>query len=409
MTDLSSLAELEKSSLLPSGSGVFERVMSAALVRRRTQALLLIAGIRTLWDPWTCAPEQLPLLAWAWSVDIWAETWSLDRKRAVVAEARAFHLRKTTISGFRMALGYVDAELVRANLPRDGFFAGRSPTPAEHDAWLSGLPEIRIYEFAPRTRPGRKGFVCARSPARAIESVILDQRRAVLIRDGVSTDLVFSGLRRTVDGRLLSEGERLLIPGAAKRVMRAGGFVGSPVASSALAGERVITLSFTRGGDAFLPNAISPGVRPAEVAPRHVAEARPAGLGLFASRPRYHRGVRVNDAATAFYVSIRLADGTSPTLSRMRNVIGKTRLRREAYTAGLLVHAARPPIGSFAVRGRIARRGPESLVAAIENAIAVTQAARDVMFLDLNSTRPMTYGDLARLPDNAHYGLAIRT
>jgi hypothetical protein len=410
MSDLPTLAELETGSLLPRASGIFERVISAAQVQRYAATTLVVATIRTLWDPWKCPSEHLPLLAWAWSVDIWNDAWPLDRKRAVVAEARAFHERKTTIAGFRLALGYVDAELVRANLPRDGFFAGRAPTPAEHDSWLATLPEIRIHETTPRTRPGFKGFYCGRRGARAIDRAIFDRRRAVLIRDGVETELVFSGLTRASDGSLLSEPEKLLIPAAPKEdAMRAGGFVGSFVPPSTLAGQRVISLSFTKGGDAFLPNAVSPSLKKASVAPKRVAEARPAGLGFFANRPRYRRGVRVNDAQFAFYWSIRLADGSSPNLSRMRNVIGKTRLRREGYTAGLLVHAPRAPLQSSYPPGRVARLSPAKRVAELEHAIAVAQAARDVMFMDINSTRSLAFADLENLPNNARYGLAVRT
>lgn len=405
---LPTLAELSDRSLLPGYSGTFEKVVSAAQILAADERAGLVETIRTLWDPRECPAAQLPLLAWAWSVDIWNDLWPLDRKRAVVAEARAFHERKTTVAGFRMALSYVDAELVRANLPRDAFFAGKALTPAEHDAWLATLPEIRIYQKTPRTRPGFKGFYCGRRGARSIEDVIFDSRRAILIRDGVTSELAFSGLLRASNGAILSEPERLVIPDAPKRVFRVGGFVGWPVTDGKLAGSRVITLSFTKGGDAFLPNAISPSLTPAQVAPKRVAEARPAGMGLFANRPRWRRSVRHNDADYAFYLSLRLADGSSPTLSRMRNIVGKTRLRRAAFTAGLLVHAPRSRLISFLPRGHVARRGPAALIAALNHAIAVSQSARDVMFMDVNSTREIAYGDLDHLPDGAPSGLAIR-
>lgn len=394
--------------LLPGASNAFERALSATNAARLGPMLIQVALLRLLWDPWRIPATQLDLLAWALSVDIWNDAWPVDRKRQVVAEARAFHRRKTTVAGFRLALGYVDAELVRANLPRQGFFAGRAPTPAQHEAWLATLPEIRIYRNAPRTRTGRKGFICGRSAARSAERIILDLRRAELRRAGTVTPLVFSGVLRDATGRFLAEPERLLIPAPRARVMRAGGFEGYPAGNGAIAGDRVITLTFAAGGDGFLANAVAPGLRPAEVAPRKIAEARPAGLGFFANRPRRGRGVRVNDAEGAFYASIRLTDGTAPDLSRMRNVVGKTRLRRPAFTAGLLVHAPRPPLPSRHPRGRIARAGPEALIAALEHAIAVTQAARDTLYLDVNSTRPLTYADLPRVGVNARFGVAVR-
>lgn len=404
-----SLSDLTLRSLLPSNSGVFERVVSAAQIDESDRRAVLVERLRTLWDPWTCPEDHIPLLAWAWSVDIWNDLWPIDRKREVIAESRAFHERKTTVAGFKMALGYVDAELVRANLPRHAFFSGKAPTVAEHEAWLATLPEIRIYEHTPLSRQGLKGFFCGRSAARNIRNVILDRRRAVLIRDGVETQLVLSGLLRAATGEILSEPERLLMPTPPRRVFRAGGFVGWPVASGALAGLRVITLTFTKGGDAFLPNAIAPSITSASVAPKRIAQARSAGMGLFANRSRYRRGVRVNDAPTAFYSSIRLTDGSSANLSRMRNVITRTRLRRKSYTAGLLVHAPRAPLNSAYPTGHVARKGPAEFIASLNKAVAATQAARDTMFIDINSTRAMRYADLLYLPENAHYGLSIRT
>lgn len=399
---------VEARSLLPDASGPFERAISATNAGRLAPQLLLIALVRTLWNPWTIPERHLDLLAWAFSVDVWNAAWPIERRRQVVAEARAFHRAKTTVKGFRMALGYVDAALVRAHLPRDGFFAGRAPTEAEQEAWLATLPEIRIYTNAPKTRPGRKGFLCGRTPVRDARRIVLDLRRAELRRQGTITPLIFSGVTQDASGRLLSEPERLLIPGPAAGRMRAGSRLGAPVSDGRAAGLRVLPLSFTRGGDRTLPGVISTTLLPVDIAPRQVAEPRPAGLGLFAGRPRRGRGVRPNDADGAFYAAIRLADGGIPTLARMRNVVGKTRLRRERFTASLLVHVPRDPLRSAYAPGRVARAAPTALVQQIESAIAVTQAARDTLFLDLNSTRPLTYSDLARVGEQARFGVAVR-
>jgi hypothetical protein len=104
-----------------------------------------------------------------------------------------------------------------------------------------------------------------------------------------------------------------------------------------------------------------------------------------------------------------LADGTEAEIetTRLRNRIGRTRLRRASFTAGLLVHAPRDPLPSIYPRGRIARLGPDKLIAELESAIVSASAARDTLFMDINSTRAITYADLAHLPDDARYGLSI--
>lgn len=405
---LPTLDALMERSLVPGASGPFVKIMSAAQVRDGDARAVLIERVRTLWDPWTCPVSELPLLAWAWSIDIWDEGWPDTRKRAVIAGSRAYHERKTTVAGYRLALGYRDATLVRANLPRHGFFVGRAATPEAHGKWLASLPEIRIYANTPNARPGGKGFFASRTVARAISRSTWERRRAELIRNGVATPLVIAGLLSTENGTVLSEPEKLLIPSPTKRVFRAGGFVGWPIASRTLAGQRVLSLSYTRGGGAFIPNAISPSLTPADVTPQLIAQPRTAGMGFFANRSRYRRGVRANDADFAFYLSLRLADGSTAEIGTyMRNRIGRTRLRRPSYTAGLLVHAPRQPVPSLYARGRVSRLGPVALVNALESAIDKASAARDTLFMDLNSTRDARFGDLALLPDDARYGRAV--
>lgn len=406
---LPSLEELAERSLVPPSSGSFVKIMSAAQIRDGDARARLIEILRTLWNPWTCPASELPLLAYAWSVDIWNESWPETRKRSVIAESRAYHARKTTVSGYRMALGYRDAQLVRANLPRHSFFAGRAPTPESHEKWLSSLPEIRIYQATMRVRAGRKGFFVGRRFARSIERVMWDTRRAELIRNGSTTQLVISGLARSAEGAILSEPERLLIPGPPVRKFRAGGFVGWPVASGGIAGSRVVSLSYVTEPGEFSRNAISPSLTPLDVTPKYFGQSRPIGRGIFANRPRWRRGARFNDAEFHLYASFRLADGTEAEIetARLRNRIGRTRLRRVSFTAGLMVHAPRDPLPSIYPRGRIARIGPDKLIAELESAIVSASAARDTLFMDINSTRAMTYADLAHLPDHARYGLSI--
>jgi phage tail P2-like protein len=53
--------------------------------------------LRDLWNPATCRVNFLPYLAWAFSVDRWAES----VKRQVVSDAFYIHQHKDTISGIR--------------------------------------------------------------------------------------------------------------------------------------------------------------------------------------------------------------------------------------------------------------------------------------------------------------------
>ncbi|WP_054162516.1 phage tail protein I [Rhodopseudomonas sp. AAP120] len=382
------------------------------------------AKLRTLWDPWTCPADQLPLLAWAWSVDFWKSEWPEHRKRQVIAESPAYHEAKTTVLGYRMALGYVDAEFVRARLPRHAFFIGAAPTKESHDRWLAGLPEIRIYvadrltRYLPvpfltdggtivqRTLKGR--YVGRRFVARSAAAVVLGRWRPELRKGGTVQRLVFAGVRIDASGRLLSDPERLIIPGPRRSTFQVGkGLRGRFVADGKLAGQRVIALNFTAGGDQFIPAVMSPGLTPLDATPRKLWEPQPGGRGWFVGRRLRGRGIRPNQADEQAYLSIRLADGTSAALGRMRNRIGRTRIRRARFTAAVLAHLGTTPKSGFPL-GRYLRSGPEPRVVEVLNALAVTQAARDTVYLDINSVRPITYGDLARLSDDVRFGAVIR-
>lgn len=412
--------------LLPTHADVMPRLrlLSEVNVERLPSLFALAALVRRLWDPWTCPSPQLALLAWAWSVDIWRPEWPEHRKRQVVAEARVFHERKTTVAGYRMAVGYMDAEFVRARLPRQAFFVGAAPTKDSHEAWLAGLPEIRIYtaDYEVRYRPvpvlavdgtitmrtlkGR--FIGRRFKVGSAARVVLGRWRPELRKAGAVQRLVFADVRTDASGRLLSNPERLIIPGPRRNTFQVGKRMrGRYLADGLLAGRRVIELSFTKGGDLFLPNAISPGLTVIDAEPRRMWEARPGGRGWFVGRSLRRRGIRPNQADEQAYLSVRLADGSSEQLGRMRNRIGRTRIRRARFTASVLVHVAGPPKHGFP-RGRYLRQGPEARVAEIVDAVGITQAARDTLYLDINSVRPIGYGDLARLPDDVRYGAVIR-
>lgn len=69
----------------------------------------LSVPLRDLWNPWRCPAQFLPYLAWAFSVDRWEESWTVDSKRQAVSDAFFVHQRKGTVAAVRRvieALGY---------------------------------------------------------------------------------------------------------------------------------------------------------------------------------------------------------------------------------------------------------------------------------------------------------------
>lgn len=92
--------------LLPPNATPLERAAATALAELERVPVPL----RTLWDPDTCPAHLLPYLAWAFSVDLWDESWSDAAKRAVIKRAFYVHQRKGTIAALRRVvepLGYL--------------------------------------------------------------------------------------------------------------------------------------------------------------------------------------------------------------------------------------------------------------------------------------------------------------
>lgn len=60
--------------------------------------------IAQLMNPDTCPLDLLPWLAWAFSVDVWEDSWAEDVKRNVIRNSIAIHKVKGTLAAVRRAL-----------------------------------------------------------------------------------------------------------------------------------------------------------------------------------------------------------------------------------------------------------------------------------------------------------------
>jgi len=87
--------------LLPPNSTPIERAVDAALAARLDA---LAQRVRRLWNPWTCPPKWLGVLAWSLSVDSWRQEWPEATKRAVIAASPMVHRLKGTVAAVRTAV-----------------------------------------------------------------------------------------------------------------------------------------------------------------------------------------------------------------------------------------------------------------------------------------------------------------
>jgi len=87
-------------SILPPNAGTVERDLEQVMTRLQGLSIPLT----TLWNLETCPEPLLPYLAWAMSIEVWDDTWSVEQKRASVKNSVAVHRVKGTRGAVERAL-----------------------------------------------------------------------------------------------------------------------------------------------------------------------------------------------------------------------------------------------------------------------------------------------------------------
>ncbi len=263
--------------LLPSSYTPMEKAL-AALSERAEQ---IDVPIRRIWDPWTCPPDFLKVLAHAFSVDLWVDGWSDARKRSIIANAVKMHREKGTLAAVLAYLAYVDATLIEALVPPQRVFSGPSLTRSEREAWLSGLPQVRTWRVMERGTRGLALFAGGYSlksffnghfptPSSAITRL---KRRTRWVVEGKETETRVSTFENYF---------RLYIRGTAGSRVFAGKPPGAFFQKSD-ARSRIVTIEPATRRPWRSP--VGPRLEPVSAEPERVVERGTMDRGVFASTP----------------------------------------------------------------------------------------------------------------------------
>jgi P2-related tail formation protein len=190
-------------------------------------------------DPYKVQPRNLIHLAFAKGVTFWDDAWPDSVKRAWIAQQATFKGKIGTEEALQMAFAIersagrpIDiVQIVTA--PQDMFWAS-SPTPADVQAYMDLLPEIRIYHrenegsaagalvYDEEPDDGRglvTGFYDDPNPGHGFylpdQGTVLAARQPVLWRNGVETPLVTISEVDTIVNGVASYTQRAVIPGQA--------------------------------------------------------------------------------------------------------------------------------------------------------------------------------------------------
>nr|WP_281421479.1 phage tail protein I [Chelatococcus asaccharovorans] len=377
-------------------------------------------------SPLTCDPTVLPVLAWDRSVDLWDNSWPIEKKRHIASISFQLHRAKGTLGGIKAHVSIMGGRIIKATVPPAKTFLMPKLTDEERQSFLARFPQLRIYPYRVReqdrfitTTNGSMGlkmsFVGHMFP-RDTRAYDRYRREARLWDRGVETVLTYKEVRREVfDGFTAYDFEQIILPQVASGAIYAGQRPKTRIFfGPAGVRERIISLridrsyAFTLGNRSY--QTIVPSLDPIQVEPELVKA--PGVAPAKATFPTRFVGTTFLPPSTAWeriYECTYLWDPTRlPEARRRWTHIGYTRLGMPAYNAELQVEIrgkrSRYAAGRF-LRGHLmeSSRAPLDKVC---HAVGVSKSARDKILLETKTLRPPRLGD--RLKVGFRLGMLVR-
>lgn len=403
---------------LPSNAGNFERSILEAASQQLAE---FEVDYSAFWDAHRCPEEALPHLAHALGIPLWEETWSVEKKRAVLDQWPDMAGKLGTEAAVRWAVDVADAETLLVTVPPQAFYlSGSDEDDRERWAmWISELPEVRLLTM--REQELECGYLCALDQLDDMVDVgmffaddagvptffaggpTLDER-AVIIRDGQEEEIHFE---RVPDPRWKRSGEviNFFWPGQAGEgfmlddVQSVDKFLDgvSPAKSCAS-----VNFVFTGSGDWPL---VAPVDRVQDVAPATGVIYAEDGIGLFADDYWVGEYLDEVDPLRATYLSFRIIEG-APDWTPAASFLDFDRFAMPSHTAEILtrVPLIAGPAGLVCNHsyfddafGAADAEFPE--VDLLCRAIDATRSARDIIYADLDIPIGNDLTKLTRLSD----------
>lgn len=405
--------------LLPSNATPFETAEELVDAARMP---LSVDVVRAMGDARSIPLPFLPALGWGRGVDLWFEDWSVERKRDVVDRAIPLQRGKGKISGAREYLGLVDADLVAYRAPGTRAFARPAISQAERDAWLTRLPQIRVYLTSETgTRDGaamaNRAFAGHGFARQDFGEALYGRKARLHYPDGREVPLKTIRINETVERREGTEFERLVLPGSGKGAAFANrAYAGRAYATVRNRSSQILTYALNRAYDwkssALHLGVVNPGLTPIDVNYTRVSERGQAGLTAFAGRAFTGRRYASEDRG-ADLLSDRLYlndPSVEAPWVRGHSFANHTRLGVSRFTLELQVDANRPARRKVAFESRVfANRAyavREDLTAwnRTLKALRASKAARDRYLVTTATRRRAGFGDRITLDGSYRFG-----
>lgn len=377
--------------------------------------------VEVVWRPWECPANILPWLAWAFSVDVWDDRWTEERKRHVIANAVELHRLKGTAAGLKRHVKLVDAEVKQLVVPPQGAFASRSLTKDEMDAWLRTMPQIRVY-LAREVGSGHGLFFAERhfvdhAFARFDAGRALLGRAARLWDRGEEIRLRITDLTTEREERQALRVERVSLPGNAGRGAFVGRFVDHVFAGHVAKPADVVTyrqnVTYEHSISSLSLRSAHPGLDPVDVRSERLSLTGHAGANAFVKRFVGHVFAGEDRANWMIFDRVILHD---PERAAIRvpahSFADSARLGLRPFTAKSVIDLKDSIHQSAAAVGRYVGRCyamPENTRKQTNARLAAraSKAARDRIFITHKLTRPRTFADGIPLDGTFKFGSRV--
>ncbi len=412
--------------LLPHNSTPFEVALSSSGQRM----LDIPTPIEDLWNPDKCPEHLLPYLAWALSVDFWNVNWSIERKRWVCRESLSWHAIKGSHRAIEIYLGLAETQLLRAIVPPQTPFWGRSTTDDERQIYLDRFAQLRVYPYRNKA-PARSGlswhwnkrafwghshYVVSDAPARSGVNAYLWDKGNHPAASGEETKLRWAEFSTETGTQQATNVERIYIPGkASKRKLFWGGHLNGRANGGHFWGgeiRKARTVTVRETADVSTQSTVrkiktvAPSTDPVDLVPEVVGEVRPAIRSkiYFSKRHKRHWGntywLRSN-AHLRIYKKYYLYDPErSVNDRRARFYWGHFRWGMQPYHAELLVkvRGKRHRNQMYWSRGFWGQHyAHDEKIEKIFNdslrAVRLSKSKRDKILIDTTTRRYRTWGD----------------
>lgn len=394
----------EPVTLLPPNRTPWEKELSLTSAARRPLPAHIV---RDAVNPWTCPPHLLPWLAWSWSIDLWNDGWTVERKRRVIARAIRLHRLKGTEAGLREHIELVDAELKQVVVPPQKAFASRTLAKDEMDAWLMTMPQIRVYlakEFGSAEGLSFAGYFVGHSFACFDAGRALLGRAARLWDRDVETRLIIADVTTATEERQALQTERVSIPGAAGYGAFEGRYSGHCYAGAVAVEARLVTfrqsLTYDHRTSALSLASARPSLDPVDVRAERISTTGQDSYSAFPRRFVLHCFAREDQAPWMLFDRVVLHDPARavPRVAAW-SFVNHSRIGHPPFTAKAVIDLKKRihPRTALAERGFVghhfARPEDPTRRRDTDLAVRVSKSARDRILVTNKLTRPRVFAD----------------